>query len=53
MFKIFLFKPNNIHYQKLEKISEGKKHSFAEKLDFLDTKDFVLFSLEIKFDSDI
>ena len=39
MFKIFLCKPDNIHNQKLEKISEGKKHSFAEKLDFLNTKD--------------
>ena len=37
MFKIFLFKPDNEHYQKLEKISGGKSHSYAEKLDFVDT----------------
>jgi len=39
MFKIFLFKPNSEHYSKLEKISDGSSHFFADKLNFLDTKD--------------
>ena len=39
MFKIFLFKPDNKDYNKLEKISKGKEHFFADKLDFVDTKD--------------